>query len=131
MRVGPQHLQVWTDQQVLRAHTHGNLESYWAQEAATLRQFPDEASRPDVVSWCVLGVPRLHHLLATDRLTSKDGAGRHAVEAFGERWRPLVAEALAYRATGERAGALPDDRLSAAVIEFTDLVVRSGLEIPV
>ena len=130
---GPQLDQVglWTDQQALRAYTHANLTEYWAGEVSSLRQFSAEAARPDIVAWCVLGVPRLHHLLATDRLTSKDGAGRHAVDAFGERWRPLVAEALAYRATGERAGALADDRLSAEVIEFTDLVVRAGLEIPV
>jgi hypothetical protein len=122
---------VWTDQQALRAYTHANLTEYWAGEVSSLRQFPAEAARPDVVAWFVLGVPRLHHLLSTDRLTSKDGAGRHAVEAFGERWRPLVAEALAYRATGERAGALPDDRLGAEVFELADLVVRAGVKIPV
>lgn len=124
-------VEIWTDQQTLRSFTHGNLESYWADQAASLRQFPDEAARPDIAAWCVLGVPRLHHLLATDRLTSKDGAGRHTVDAFGERWRPLVAEALAYRATGERAGALPDAQLSEDVIELTALVVKAGLEIPV
>jgi hypothetical protein len=122
---------VWTDQQALRAYTHANLREYWAGEVSALRQFPAEASRPDVVAWFVLGIPRLHHLLATDRLTSKDGAGRHAVEAFGERWRPLVAEALAYRATGERAGAIADDRLAAELVEFADLVVEAGLKIPV
>lgn len=121
----------WTDARALRAYTHGNLESYWAEQAAALRQFPAEAAKPEIVSWCVLGVPRLHHLLATDHLTSKNGAGRHAVEAFGERWRPLVTEALAYRATGDRAGVLPDDRLSTDVIEFVDLVVQAGLKIPV
>lgn len=120
---------LWTDQQALRAYTHGNLESYWAEQLGALRQFPGEAARADLVAWFALGVPRLHHLLATDRLTSKDGAGRHAVEAFGDRWRPLVAEALAYRATGERAGALPDDRLADELIEFTDLAVRRGLAI--
>ena len=121
---------VWTDQQALRAYTHANLAEYWAGEVSGLRRFPAEAARPDVVAWFVLGVPRLHHLLATDRLTSKDGAGRHAVEAFGERWRPLVAEALAYRATGERTGAIAEDRLAAELVEFADLVVEAGLKIP-
>ena len=92
-----------------------------------LADFPGEASRADVVAWFVLGIPRLHHLLATGRLTSKDGAGRHAVEAFGERWRGLVAEALAYRATGERLGVLPDEELSAQVVDFAELAVREGL----
>lgn len=120
---------LWTDGQALRAYTHANLQSYWAEQVSALRQFPAEAARPEIVSWFVLGVPRLHHLLATDRLTSKDGAGRRAVEAFGERWRALVAEALAYRATGERAGALPDDRLAEEVITFADLAVQRGLAI--
>jgi hypothetical protein len=124
-------VEIWTDQQVLRAYTREDLATSWAETATSLRRFPDEAVRPDIAAWCVLGVSRLHHLLATDRLTSKDGAGRHAVEAFGPRWRPLVAEALAYRATGERAGALSDAQLGEDVIEFTDLVVRAGLELPV
>ncbi len=81
------------------------------------------------MAWFVLGVPRLHHLLATSRLTSKDGAGRHAVQAFGEEWRVLVAEALSYRATGERVGLLSDAEISARVIEFADLAVREGLAI--
>lgn len=127
----PDEVEVWTDPQALRAYTRANLESFWAEQATALRQFPLEAAKPDIVSWFVLGVPRLHHLLATDRLTSKDGAGRHAVETFGERWRPLVAEALTYRATGERAGAVPEDRIGDDVIEFADLVVEAGLKIPV
>ncbi len=122
---------IWTDQQALRASTHENLPTYGADRVAALAQFPTAAARGDIVSWHVLGIPRLHHLLATDRLTSKDGAGRHAVEAFGERWRPLVAEALAYRATGELAGALSEQQLSDGVIELSDLAVRAGLEIPV
>ena len=123
---------VWTDQHVLRAYTHANLRDYWAEEVvAPLRKFPEEAAKAENMAWCVLGVSRLHHLLATDRLTSKDGAGRHAVEAFGEEWRVLVAEALAYRATGARAELLPDDVLAEQTIAFGRLVVREGLKIPV
>ncbi len=130
---GPQlsDVDIWTDARVLREFTHGNLASFWADQAAGLRQFPDEAKRPDIVSFFVLGASRLHHLLATDRLTSKDGGGRHAIEAFGERWRPLVDEALSYRANGELAGVLSDEELTAQVLEFADLVVNEGLEIPV
>jgi hypothetical protein len=120
-------VRIWTDQQALREYTHGNLSSYWAEQTKLLAQFPAEATRADMVEWFVLGVPRLHHLLATDRLTSKNGAGHHAVEAFGERWRPLVAEALAHRTTGQLAGLLPEDQLEAQTIEFADLVVREGL----
>jgi hypothetical protein len=122
-------VQVWTDVPALRAYSHGNLTSYWAEQAGELARFPAEAARADIMAWFVLGVPRLHHLLATSRLTSKDGAGRHAVQAFGEEWRVLVAEALSYRATGERVGLLSDAEISARVIEFADLAVREGIAI--
>lgn len=120
---------VWTDRAVLRAYSHDNLGTYWAEQARALAQFPSEAGRPDIVAWCVLGIPRLHHLLATGRLTSKDGAGRYAVDTFGEEWRILVAEALSYRATGERIGMMSDAELAAQNIAFADLVVREGLAI--
>jgi hypothetical protein len=120
---------IWTDQRALRSYTHENLATYWADGVAGLARFPAEAARADVVSWYVLGVPRLHHLLATDRLTSKNGGGAHAVAVFGERWRPLVTEALAYRATGERAGLLTDEQLAESVPELAGLVVEVGLKI--
>ncbi len=128
---GPQleDVEIWTDQQVLRHYVHENLTSYWAGEVASLARFPEEAARPNVMAWCVLGIPRLHHLLATDRLTSKNGGGAHAVTVFGERWRPLVTEALAYRATGERAGMLSDDDLAEDVPQFAALVLDAGLKI--
>lgn len=126
---GLEEVDIWTDQRALRSYTHENLATYWADGVAGLARFPAEAVRADVVSWYVLGVPRLHHLLATDRLTSKKGGGAHAVAAFGERWRPLVTEALAYRATGERAGLLTDEQLAETVPEFAGLVVEAGLKI--
>ena len=126
---GLERVDVWTDLQVLRDYSHGNLTSYWQELADALRRFPAEAAKPESVAWVVLGVPRLHHLLATDRLTSKDGAGRHAVEAFGEQWRILVAEALSYRATGERVGVLPDEELAAQLMDFAQLAVKESLAI--
>ena len=124
-------VRTWTDQKVLREYTHANLEGYWANEVEQLKRFPSEAARPDIVAWFVLGTARLHHLLATDRLTSKNGAGHYAIEAFGEQWRPLVSEALAFRAIGELAGILGKEALAAQVVAFSDMVVRTGLEIPV
>jgi hypothetical protein len=125
----PSRLPIWTNLDELRAYTHADLGSYWAEQAVALRRFPAEAARADIAAWVVLGVPRLHHLLATDRLTSKNGAGHHVVDVFGDTWRPLVAEALAYRATGERAGLLADEELAAQVVELADLVVQAGLAI--
>jgi hypothetical protein len=128
---GPQldEVRLWTDQQVLREYTHGNLDGYWAGEVEALRRFPQEASKPDIVAWSVLGTTRLHHLLAKNTLTSKDGAGRYALDEFGERWRPLLIDALAARATGELVGDADPGRLGAEVIEFSAMVVETGLAI--
>ena len=129
----PGTLGIWTDEQVLREYTHDNLRSYWAAEVDQLRKFPDEAARPDIVAWFVLGVSRLHHLLATGRLTSKTGAGRYALERFGERWRPIVAEAIVYRELDESTGRYDGEpaRRAEDTIDFVDMVVASGLAIPV
>lgn len=120
---------LWTDPAELRRYTSENLDTYWRGEAESLSRFPVEAGRPEAVLWCVLGVARLHHLLATDRLTSKGGAGRYAAEAFDPRWRPIVAEALALRVTGETSGYYDgaDDRRGADNAAFTAMVVEDGL----
>jgi hypothetical protein len=125
-------MDVWTDEEVLRSYTRENLAGYWREQADALAQFPAEAGRPDIVAWCVLGVSRLHHLLATGALTSKTGAGRYAGARFGERWRPLITEALAVRVTGESSGAYDGDpgRRAVDTVDFTDLVVRDGLALP-
>jgi hypothetical protein len=124
---------LWTDEAVLRAYTRDNLGTYWRGEADALARFPDEAGKPDVVAWCVLGVSRLHHLLATGEMTSKTAAGRYAARAFGDRWRPIVTEALAVRLTGQPTGTYADapERRAADVIAFTDMVVTEGLAVPV
>ena len=78
----------------------------------------------------MLGIPRLHHAIATGTLTSKDGAGHYALDVFGkQRWRPVVAEALAHRARGEATGrwAGREDELADEVLEFCRLALESGL----
>jgi hypothetical protein len=77
----------------------------------------------------VLGTSRLHPLLTTGELTSKSGAGRYAVHTFGERWRPLVTDALAVRATGEESEGCRGDRLALGrnTVDFAEMVVSSGL----
>lgn len=125
-------VEIWTDDAALRAYTRENLATYWREQADSLAQFPAEAGRPEIVAWCVLGVSRLHHLLATGRLTSKSAAGHYAVETFGERWRLLVTEALAHRLTGGTGGGYDADpeRRAADCTAFTDMVVRHGLALP-
>jgi hypothetical protein len=120
---------VWTDLPALRRFTHDNLSSYWEPHVRELATFPDEAARADLVAWFALGIPRLHHLLATNRLTSKSGAGEHALEVFGEQWRILLAEALSYRATGERIGMLDDAELARQNIAFSEQAVEAALAV--
>jgi hypothetical protein len=81
---GPQSagVDLWADQDALRAHTAGNLSTYWRpwwRRNRQLRPLPlamgFSAGFP---VWAVLGLSRLHHLLATGTMTSKCGAGRYA-----------------------------------------------------
>lgn len=124
---------IWTDEAVLRKYTHDNLRSYWLEQAEALRRFPAEAGKSDIVAWFVLGASRLHHLLARGALTSKMGAGRHALEVFGERWRPIITEAMTIRELGEPSGQYDGDTDLRArdTIEFSEMVVKTGLAIPV
>jgi len=126
-------LDIWTDEAALRRYTHDNLRDYWQEQAAALRQFPAEAGKPDIVTWFVLGASRLHHLLATNTLTSKMGAGRYALDAFDKRWWPIVTEAMAVRQLGEPSGRYDGDPDLRArdTVEFSEMVVRTGLTIPV
>lgn len=122
-------VEIWTDVAALRRYTYANLTDYWQPQVRQLARFPEEAGRSEVMAWFVLGIPRLHHVLALNALTSKGGAGEHALEVFGPEWRLLLAEALSYRATGERIGILPDEELSAKTVAFATLVLDAALAI--
>ena len=121
--------QVWTDHAALRSFTYANLTSYWTPVAARLRAAPPEAITPDDVAWCVLGVSRLHHLLAARSMTSKSGAGRYASTVFGQRWRPIVVEALRARESPEQPSAYADDLVARGrdTAAFTTMAIESGL----
>ncbi|MFD8967696.1 hypothetical protein ACFV0C_22320 [Streptomyces sp. NPDC059568] len=120
---------VWTDDSALRAYTHDNLTTYWAGAAEALAQNPVEASRPEAAEWCVLGVSRLHHLLATGTLTSKSGGGRHAQTAFEPTWHPIITEALRAREAPGTASPYDADptRRSRDTAAFTMMAVEAGL----
>ncbi|HTZ93921.1 MAG TPA: aminoglycoside adenylyltransferase domain-containing protein [Streptosporangiaceae bacterium] len=121
--------EVWTDDAALRAFSYGNLGSYWAGVADNLLKDPAGAAEPGVVAWSVLGVSRLHHLLVTGRLTSKSGAGRYALTAFGKHWHRIIEEALRAR---ERPGDLSSyhsdlETRGRDAAAFTAMAVESGL----
>ncbi len=118
---------VWTDDRRLLAFTRDNLATYWADQATALTKFPDEAAKEESCSWCVLGVARLHHLLVTGEMTSKNTAGRWGLGFYEERWHPVLREALRARTGGPGPGeyAVPADR-GRDVAEFTAYVVEQG-----
>ncbi|QNE21881.1 DUF4111 domain-containing protein [Kribbella qitaiheensis] len=95
-------LVVHDDHQALVDFTRANLTSYWTPtidqlDTATANR-PDDAAMPDwALPWVVLGVPRLHALLATGNIVSKTAAGEHALEAFPE-WTSLITRCLRHRA---------------------------------
>lgn len=121
---------IWTDDAALRAFTHANLGSYWARWPGWLTAHSVEAGHAWIAAWCVLGVSRLHHLLATGSMTSKSGAGRYALSAFGPRWQPIVAEALRIRERPDDPsgyGLDPAATRGRDVAAFTAMVVQAGL----
>lgn len=120
---------VWTDDAVLRSFTHANVSSYWAGIAAQLRSRAPQDLPPDATSWCVLGVSRLHHLLATGSMTSKSGAGRHALATFGERWHPIIREALRLRERPDQPSAYAADPAARGrdTTTFTTMAMHSAL----
>jgi hypothetical protein len=95
-------LTVHDDQEALEAFTRDNLTSYWAGrfdalEAAFADHPDDEVVDAWILPWVMLGVPRLHALLATGNIISKTGAGEHALIAFPE-WSLLLHRCLDHRA---------------------------------
>jgi hypothetical protein len=89
----------------LSAWNLGNLNGYWSNLAETAARIlaerdPAGTARAEAVAWGALGPPRLHYTLDTGDITSKSGAGRHALEYFPE-YSDLIRAAMAWRATGE------------------------------
>lgn len=122
-------LEVWADDGVLWDFSHANLGSYWVKVAGLLADNPAQAGQPEVVAWCVLGISRLHHLLATGSMTSKSGAGRYALTAFGPRWHPITHEALRARERPQEPSSYEGDGPARAqdCTEFTAMALQAGL----
>jgi hypothetical protein len=90
---------VYTDLDALIAFSRRNLTSYWTPMLKQIEQVGDHdvGERDSAVAWVVLGVARLHHLLARKRLTSKSGAGRYVLDALEPHWHRVAHDALAVR----------------------------------
>ncbi|MEJ3653968.1 aminoglycoside adenylyltransferase domain-containing protein [Actinomycetes bacterium KLBMP 9759] len=127
---------VWTDRAALREFTYDNLKTYWRPLVEQMSSAPVDKSEW-LTEWFVLGTARLHHLLATGALTSKGGAGRHALRTFASRWHPVVVEALRIREGGIRDGRPgPAERYAddpatriTDLTAFSEMVIEAGLEL--
>ena len=96
-------LTVHDDHQALVDHTRANLTSYWVPMLDRLEEHfaafsDDHVIDGWIVPWYVLGIPRLHALLATGNIVSKTAAGEHGAATF-----PTYA-GLCKRAIDHRAG---------------------------
>ena len=99
-------LSIWTDHAALRSWVAQNLKTYWRawreRSTALVSRNGIIALSPQAAAWGVLGVSRLHFTLATGGITSKDGAGVYALDAFGARWHRLLNECLRIRRASSR-----------------------------
>ena len=121
-------LDIWTDAEALADFTRDNLDTYWRQNAEALTAMPAEGAREEACCWCVLGVARLHHLLVTGEMTSKNGAGRWGLTHYLERFHRVLREALRIRSGGSDEYVDDDGSRGRDTAEFTAYVVAQGAD---
>lgn len=132
----PAEVDVWADRDTLRAYSLDNLRGYWRpwwQQSRRLRPLPLAIGLTAWFPvWAVLGVSRLHHVLATGTMTSKCGAGRYAHKVFDPHWQRIVAESLSLRtggAEGRRSYRSPLARRR-DTLAFLDTTIEATLALP-
>jgi hypothetical protein len=130
-------LAIWTDEKALHAYTVDNLDTYWRRNAegltrATPADLPaDERERDYLLSHCIVGSVRLHHLLVTGEMTAKSRAARWALTYYDERWHRVLAEGLRLR-EGTGTSTYDDQvELLADIRDFLAHVVEVGTGRPV
>jgi hypothetical protein len=128
-------LRVRTDPAELRAWTHGNLNGYW-------RRWVERARRPGLnratvlgrrfIAAGVLGAPRLHYTFATGEITTKEAAGRYALDVFEPRWRIVIEDALVYwrGAPSARPYRRHPGRRRHDAADFVSSVIEAGNALP-
>jgi hypothetical protein len=95
----PDRLGIHDDEAELRRWCLWNLDGYWRRWANSVLRVRREAARASFLHgtvWGVLGAPRLHRTVLDGAIISKEEAGEYALATFGDRWRPMIDEALAY-----------------------------------
>lgn len=129
--LAPSEVEVAADRAAAEAHSRENLHSYWAGFAEDItRQLAgrdrDETLRSsEVVTWAVLGAPRLAALIARQPgqapIAFKSGAGAWVVE-YPPQHADRAARALAARSGIDVAFTVADARQAADLVTF---LVRS------
>ncbi len=135
---GPQPAEVdlWADRSALHAYTLDNLRTYWRpwwQRGRQLRPRPLAIGLTAwFPAWAVLGVSRLHHVLATGTMTSKCGAGRYAQKVFDPHWQRIVAESLYLRTEGGEGHRSYRSPLARRrdTLAFLDTTIEAALALP-
>lgn len=133
---GPSPSESWiaADLAAARAHARRNLTEYWKTWIGSRRPLLGRAGwyglNANAVAWSVLGLGRLHAMLAEGSILSKTGAGLYALDAFPPH-RAIIECALAMR-RGDHAsfagGALARRRAMLAFLDevLADASNRSG-----
>lgn len=135
---GPQpgDIELWADRVALRDFTADNVRNYWRpwwERARAAHPLSLAVGlTPWFPVWAVLGVSRLHHVLATGTMTSKCGAGRYALRSFDPRWQPIIAESLHLRTRGAEGGRSYRNPLARRrdTLAFLDAAMESALALP-
>jgi len=119
--------EVWHDLDALRIWTLNNLNTYWADLASQLERAATALSKQaagDAIGWCVPGVARLAYTLETGDVTSKSAACHFALDAYPERWHPIILDALAIR-HGEPRKEVPSSSAVPDVVAFLRFVIET------
>ncbi|KAA5835988.1 aminoglycoside adenylyltransferase domain-containing protein [Saccharopolyspora hirsuta] len=122
---------VWSDAAELAAWQDANLDEYWGRllsRTAHLADRPGPFARTDAATaWTVTGVARLHYTLSTGDITSKDGAGRHALRVFPEQWHRVVRGGLRVHRAENDQSLYPDARTRwRDVLAFGEMVIADA-----
>jgi len=128
----PAEAKILGDPDGLESWTVGNLGAYWRPLWTRMSRLPSAEGLAALgtaqAAWSVLGVTRLHHTLATGRITSKTGAGAYALTAFEQRWHRIVEDCVRIRSGGGSRYRNPYRRRT-DVLAYTDMVIRDALAV--
>lgn len=132
----PADADLWADENALRTFTVDNLSSYWRPWWQRNQRRSPVALAVGLSAWfpvwAVLGVSRLHHLLATGTMTSRCGAGRYAQNVFDPCWQLIIAESLSLRTGGAEGRRSYRDPLARrrGTLAFLDTAIEAALALP-